>query len=51
MAPRVGAAGEDDGYLVTFITDMNRDLSECLVFDAQRLSPTARSCGSGCPNA
>ena len=25
---------EDDGYLVTITTDMNRDLSECLVFDA-----------------
>ncbi|MEZ7237531.1 carotenoid oxygenase family protein [Rhodococcus sp. GXMU-t2271] len=36
MAPRTGSAGEDDGYLITITTDMNRDRSECLVFDAQR---------------
>lgn len=34
MAPRVGATGEDDGYLVTLTTDMNADASYCLVFDA-----------------
>lgn len=34
MAPRDGSRGEDDGYLVTFTIDMNRDRSECLVFDA-----------------
>jgi carotenoid cleavage dioxygenase len=37
MAPRVGSRGEDDGYLVTLITDMNTDSSYCLVFDAARL--------------
>lgn len=44
MAPRIGATSEDDGYLVTITVDMNRDLSECLVFDAQRLAdgPLAR---------
>jgi carotenoid cleavage dioxygenase len=44
MAPRVGSTDEDDGYLVTITSDMNRDLSECLVFDARRLSdgPVAR---------
>lgn len=44
MAPRNGSTGEDDGYLVTMTVDMNRDLSECLVFDAQRLAdgPLAR---------
>lgn len=44
MAPRIGSTGEDDGYLVTMTVDMNRDLSECLVFDAQRLAdgPLAR---------
>ncbi|MBF0662316.1 carotenoid oxygenase family protein [Rhodococcus sp. (in: high G+C Gram-positive bacteria)] len=44
MAPRIGSSGEDDGYLVTMTVDMNRDLSECLVFDAQRLAdgPVAR---------
>ena len=38
MAPRVGSAGEDDGYLVTLTTDMNTDASYCLVFDAARVS-------------
>ena len=38
MAPRVGATGEDDGYLVTFITDMNTDASYCVIFDAGRIA-------------
>jgi carotenoid cleavage dioxygenase-like enzyme len=38
MAPRVGSAAEDDGYLVTLTTDMNADASYCLVFDASRVS-------------
>jgi carotenoid cleavage dioxygenase len=38
MAPRIGSTSEDDGYLVTIISDMNTDTSECQVFDAQRLS-------------
>ena len=44
MAPRPGATGEDDGYLVTFTTDMNRDCSECLVLDARDIAagPIAR---------
>ena len=37
MAPRVGSAAEDDGYLVTLTTDMNNDASYCLVFDAARV--------------
>lgn len=37
MAPRVGAAGEDDGYLVTLTADMNADASYCVVFDAARI--------------
>jgi len=37
MAPRTGSQGEDDGYLVTIISDMNRNLSECLVFDASNV--------------
>ncbi|NVB77704.1 MAG: apocarotenoid-15,15'-oxygenase, partial [Kofleriaceae bacterium] len=37
MAPRPGATAEDDGWLVTFVTDMNRDRSECHVFDAARI--------------
>ena len=35
FAPRAGATAEDDGYLVTFTTDVGRDRSECLVFDAR----------------
>ena len=38
MAPRVGAAAEDDGYLVTLTTDMNADASYCVVFDAARVA-------------
>ena len=39
-----GATAEDDGYVVTFTTDMGRDRSECLVFDAARIAdgPIAR---------
>jgi carotenoid cleavage dioxygenase-like enzyme len=39
MAPRAGATSEDDGYLVTFVTDMNADRSECWVFDAADIAP------------
>src|SRR5262249_7400580 len=44
MAPRLGAAAEDDGYLVTFVTDMNEDCSDCLVFAAADITigPIAR---------
>ena len=44
MAPRAGATDEDDGYLVTFTTDMVRDCSECLVLDAKDIAagPIAR---------
>jgi carotenoid cleavage dioxygenase-like enzyme len=44
FAPRSDAKGEDDGYLVTFTTDVGRDLSECLIFDATAISdgPIAR---------
>jgi carotenoid cleavage dioxygenase len=34
MAPRSGSTAEDDGYLVTFTMDLNRDCSECLVLHA-----------------
>jgi carotenoid cleavage dioxygenase len=46
MAPRAGSAGgEDDGYLVTFVTDMNDNTSSCLVFDARDVpsGPIARA--------
>ncbi len=35
MAPRPGATAEDDGWLVTFTSDVNNDESRCLIFDAQ----------------
>jgi carotenoid cleavage dioxygenase len=38
MAPRLGSAAEDDGYLVTITTDMPADASFCLVFDAARVA-------------
>jgi carotenoid cleavage dioxygenase len=44
FAPRANPRSEDDGYLVTFTTDVNNDWSECLVLDAQRITdgPVAR---------
>ena len=44
MAPRRGSTSEDDGYLLSFITDMNADRSECWIFAAQDLNagPIAR---------
>ncbi|MEO8877059.1 MAG: carotenoid oxygenase family protein, partial [Polyangiaceae bacterium] len=44
MAPRLGSKSEDDGYLVTFTSDLNANSSECHIFDAQRVSagPIAR---------
>ena len=41
FCPRSGAgpgAAEDDGYLVSFVTDTSDWSSACLVFDAQNLS-------------
>ena len=38
MAPRDGSSAEDDGYLVTFSSDLNNDYSEALVFEASNLS-------------
>jgi carotenoid cleavage dioxygenase len=34
MVPRPGATAEDDGYLVTFTTDVAADESHCVVLDA-----------------
>lgn len=44
MAPCHDAQSEDDGYVVTFVSDMNTDQSECLVLDARNLAagPVAR---------
>ncbi|MEM1435149.1 MAG: carotenoid oxygenase family protein [Pseudomonadota bacterium] len=38
FAPRTGATAEDDGYLVSFITDLEADRSECVVLDAKDVS-------------
>jgi carotenoid cleavage dioxygenase-like enzyme len=37
FAPRRGATAEDDGYLVSFLIDENRQASECVLIDAQRI--------------
>lgn len=44
FAPRDGAAAEDDGYLVSFVTDERSLRSELQVFDARELAagPVAR---------
>jgi len=44
MAPRLGSRAEDDGYLLTYTSDLGNDLSECWVFDAAEPSdgPVAR---------
>ena len=34
MAPRVASTGEDDGYLVTLVTDMNQDASFAVLYAA-----------------
>jgi carotenoid cleavage dioxygenase len=38
FAPRDGSVAEDDGYLVTFITNLNTGKGECAVFDAREVS-------------
>ena len=44
MAPATGAQAEDDGYVVSFVTDMNTHSSECVVLDARNIAagPVAR---------
>ena len=37
FAPRLGASDEDDGYLVSFVTDENTGTSECILLDARRI--------------
>ena len=34
FAPRLNGESEDDGYLVTFVSDLEEDRSECLIIDA-----------------
>lgn len=38
FAPRPGSTEEDDGYVVSFVTDANDWTSACWVFDAQRIA-------------
>lgn len=35
MAPRPGSTAEDDGWLITFTSDVINDESRCLIFDAE----------------
>lgn len=44
FAPRVGATGEDDGYVIAFVTDIETGKSEVQVIDAQNMEagPVAR---------
>lgn len=44
MAPCVDAQDEDDGYVVSFVSDMNTNASECVVLHARDLAagPVAR---------
>lgn len=36
--PRPDAQSEDDGYLISFITDMKHNRSECIILDAQNIA-------------
>lgn len=38
FAPRVGAKAEDDGYLVSFVTDENTQTSHAILIDCRRFS-------------
>ncbi|MCX5743485.1 MAG: carotenoid oxygenase family protein [Proteobacteria bacterium] len=44
MAPRPNGTAEDDGWIVTFTTDVRNDRSECVIFDAAHVDagPIAR---------
>jgi carotenoid cleavage dioxygenase len=44
MARAIGATREDDGYVLTFVTDMNENMSECLILRADDMAagPVAR---------
>ncbi len=37
FVPRIDATDEDDGYLVSFIADLNTDKSECVLIDAKNI--------------
>lgn len=36
--PYLGAADEDDGYLVTLVSDVAADTSECVILDARDIA-------------
>lgn len=38
FAPRINAKDEDDGYLVSYIADINTDRSECVLIDAKNFA-------------
>lgn len=38
FAPRINAKDEDDGYLVSFVADINTDQSECVLIDAKNIA-------------
>ncbi|MCU1387569.1 MAG: apocarotenoid5,15-oxygenase [Ilumatobacteraceae bacterium] len=38
FAPRAGGTAEDDGYLISYTTDMNDDSSHCVIFAAQDIA-------------
>lgn len=42
FAPRPGATAEDDGYLVSFVYDANRDRSEAVILDAASMEEACR---------
>ena len=35
FVPRLNAKDEDDGYLISFVTDMKANRSECILIDAK----------------
>jgi hypothetical protein len=47
MAPRDNSTAEDDGYLLTFVSDVPNDRSEC--WGAGRVVPERRSAGPDQP--
>ena len=38
FAPRDNAVEEDDGYLVTYVTNLNSGKGECAIFDAKDIT-------------
>ncbi len=38
FAPRIGAKDEDDGYLITFVTNTHTMKGECAIFDARDIT-------------